>query len=132
LDAPEQGQLFLFSLQLNQDALATNNIHSLVEGLVAEIPKDFRALASLNDKLANRGYNPADRLAPARRYRVLAESLYRVDESFPRITRNTFQPGDLPSGVVEVGYTIDLAACQRWLVATKPTDEWALFLRPPE
>jgi len=129
LDNPEQGQLFLFSLQMSEDALAANSLHSLVEGLVTELQHDFQALASLNEKLANRGYSPADRAVPARKYRVLAERLYRVDEGFPRITRATFQPGGLPSGVVDIGYTIDLAACQQWLVAAGPTDEGASFLR---
>ena len=129
LDNPEQGQLFLFSLQVSEDALAVNSLHSLVEGLVIELHHDFQALANLNDKLASRGYSPADRTAPARKFRVLAERLYRVDEGFPRITRETFQPVGLPSGVVDVGYTIDLAACQQWLMATDPTDEGVSFLR---
>ena len=132
LDNPEQGQLFLFSLQVNEDALAANSLHSLVGGLVTGLQYDFQALTSLNDKLASRGYNPADRAAPARKFRVLAERLYRVDEGFPRITRATFRPDGLPSGVVAIGYTIDLAACQQWLVAAGPTDEGASFLRSSE
>lgn len=132
LDNPERGQLLLFSLQMSEDALAANSLHSLVEGLVTESQHDFHALTSLNEKLASRGYSPADRGAPARKYRVLAERLYRVDEGFPRITRATFQPGGLPPGVVDIGYNIDLAACQQWLVATGPTDEGASFLRSSE
>jgi len=132
LDDPEQGQLFLFSLQVSEDALAVNSLHGLVAGLVTELQHDFQAVTSLNDKLASRGYSPADRAAPARKFRVLAERLYRVDEGFPRITRATFQLGGLPSGVVDIGYTIDLAACQQWLVAASPTDEGASFLRSSE
>ncbi len=132
LDNPEQGQLFLFSLQVSEDALAANSLHSLVEGLVGELRHDFQALASLNDKLASRGYSPADRTAPARKFRIHAERLYRVDEGFPRITRGTFQPTGLPQGVVDIGYTIDLAACQQWLVAAAPTDDGASFLQSTE
>lgn len=132
LDDPEQGRLFLFSLQVSEDALATNSLHSLVEGLVTELRQDFQALANLNDKLASRGYSPADRTAPARKFRILTERLYSVEEGFPRITRGTFQPSGLPSGVVDIGYTIDLAACQQWLVATGPTEEGASFLRSSE
>lgn len=132
LDNPERGQLFLFSLQVNEDALATNSLHSLVEGLTHELRNDFQAMTSLNDKLARRGYSPADRGAPTRKFRSLAERLYRVEEGFPRITRQTFQPAGLPSGVVDIGYTIDLAACQQWLVAAGPTDEGASFLRVSE
>jgi len=129
LDDPERGQLFLFSLQVMEDALAVNSLHSLVGGLVTELQHDFEALTRLNDKLVGRGYSPADRVAPARKFRVLAERLYRVGGGFPRITRATFRPSGLPSGVVDIGYTIDLAAGQQWLVAASPTDEGASFLR---
>ncbi len=129
LDSPERGQLFLFSLQVSEDDLAANSLHCLVEGLVTELRNDYQAMADLNGKLARRGYSPADRTAPTRRLRVLAERLYRVEQGFPRITLGTFQPSGLPSGVVRVGYTIDLAACEEWLVATAPTDAEASCLR---
>ena len=129
MDDPEQGQLFLFSLQVTEDALAANNLHSLVESLAIELHDDFQALASFNEKLALRGYSPADRIAQARKLRILGERLYRIDEDFPRITRKTFQPGGLPSGIVDIGYTLDLSACRRWLVATEPTDAVASGLR---
>lgn len=128
MDDPEQGQLLLFSLQVCEDALAANSLHSLVEGLAAELRGDLQALANLDRKLTIRGYSPADRTNPAKRFRILAERLYRVGEGFPRITRRTFQPSGLPSGVVNVGYTIDLAACRQWLVATTPTDPGASCL----
>lgn len=119
---PEQGQLFLFSLQVCEDALASNTLHSLVEGLVAEIQNSFEALSSLNDKLAARGYIPADMQAPTRQLRILGERLYRVDKGFPRITRSTFKQDGLPSGIVNVEYSVDMSACREWLVAKQPTE----------
>lgn len=128
MDSPENGQLFLFSLQVTEDALAANTVHSLVEGLTVELDNDFQALTRLNDKLAIRGYSPADRQAPSIRFRIVAERLYSVAEGFPRITRSTFQPMGLPSGISDVGYVLDLAACRPWLVATGPTDPSAVEL----
>lgn len=126
---PEQGQLFLFSLQACDDALATNTLHTLVEGLAADLQNDFQALTSLNEKLATRGYTPADKQAACRTLRVLAERLYRVGEGFPRLVRSTFQPTGLPAGVLDVGYAIDLAACRQWQIAISPTDAGASALR---
>ena len=119
---PEQGQLYLFSLQLCDDALAVNTLHTLVKGITASLQNDFAALSALNEKLAARGYTPADRQAASRSLRVIGERLYRVGEGFPRLVRATFQPTGLPSGVVDVGYAIDLSACSQWLVATSPAD----------
>lgn len=128
MDDPEQGQFFLFSLHLSEDALAENSLHSLVEGLGNELRNDFQALASLNDKLAARSYNPSDQTTPARRFRILSERLYRIGEGFPRIIRRTFQPSGLPPGVTDVEYTLDMAACQPWLVAIAPTETEATQL----
>lgn len=117
---PEQGKLYLFSLQVSEDALAANTVHSLVTSLTADLQTDFQALAEFNDKLAARGYSPADQQAPARRLRILAERLYCVDSQFPRLTRSYFQPAELPAGIAGVEYLLDLAACENWLVASQP------------
>src|SRR5207249_477078 len=129
LTDPEQGQLFLFSLHVCDDTLAANTLHSLVQGLVTELQNDFQGLALLNDELAARGYSPDDRLAPARALRIIGERLYRVAEGFPRIVRSSFQHGNLPIGVLDVAYTVDLSACQEWLEASTPTDPAAAALR---
>ena len=125
---PERGQLFLFSLQVCDDALAANTLHTLVNAISGDLQADFQALAMLNDKLAARGYSPADRQSSARPLRILAERLYRVDDRFPRLTRRSFQPIGLPPGIVSMEYAVDLAVCGSWLIATVPTDPAAGFL----
>lgn len=119
---PERGQLFLFSLQVCDDALAANTLHSLVNSLIGDLQDDFQALSALNEKLAARGYSPADHQAPARPLRILAERLYRVIGRFPRLLRTTFEPLGLPNGVAQVSYSLDLAACENWLVARRPEE----------
>ena len=135
LSEPEHGQLYLFSLQTREDALAANTVHSLVAGISAGFESDLEALAAFNEKLAARGYTPADDKSPARKFRVIAERLYRVDQGFPRLTRSTFTPAGLPAGVVDLSYGIDLSACQPWLVAASPTAmnlASSLFDQPPK
>ncbi|MBI2313638.1 MAG: PD-(D/E)XK motif protein [Betaproteobacteria bacterium] len=119
---PEQGQLFLFSLQVCDDALAANTLHSLVNSLIGELQNDFQALSALNEKLAARGYSPADSQAPVRSLRILAERFYRVDGEFPRLLRTTFEPLGIPNGVAQVSYSLNLAACENWLVAVNPEE----------
>lgn len=129
MDDPEEGRLFLFSLQLHEDTLAADSLHGLVDGLAAEIKDDPRALADLDRKLSLQGYSAGDRTSPARRLRVVAERLYRVEDGFPRITRRMLQAGGLPAGVTKLGYTLDMGVCQPWLVAAAPTDPGASCLR---
>jgi len=125
---PVRGELYLFSLQVCDDALAANTLHGLVSSLTADLQADFQTLSEFNDKLAARGYSPADQQAPARPLRILAERLYRVDASFPRLTRACFQPTGIPAGIVGMEYLIDLAACDSSLLATTPTDAPARVL----
>lgn len=126
---PEQGELYLFSLHVTDDALAVNTVHSLVEGLVDELQNDVSTLTNLNEKLVLRGYNPADRQAPARTLRILAERLYRVEDGFPRLTRASFEPNGIPAGIANIKYDLDLATCSQWLIAKTPSDKGAAFLR---
>lgn len=123
---PEQGQLYLFSLQVSEDALSANTLHSLVSSLSTELQGDFQALAEFNDKLAARGYSPADQQAPARPMRILAERLYRIDPGFPKLTRQVFQPAGLPAGIVGLEYALDLSVCGAFLLASSPTDPEAV------
>jgi hypothetical protein len=127
LASPEQGELYLFSLQVCDDALAANTLHSLVASVTADLQSDFQALSDFNDKLAARGYSPSDQQAPARSLRVVRERLYRVDARFPKLVRATFDPQGIPDGIVSVGYELDLGACEAWLVASRPEATTALF-----
>lgn len=45
-----------------------------------------------------------------RKYKILEKRKYIVDESFPRITRESFKDNRLPSGITQVIYTVDLDA----------------------
>jgi hypothetical protein len=87
---PERGQLYLFSLHVAEDHLAANSLPLLVERISANPATDTEALSLFSERLAAAGYNPADAGRYTRSFRVLAEELYRVDSSFPRLTRESF------------------------------------------
>jgi hypothetical protein len=128
LAKPEQGQLYVFSLQVCDDALAVNTLHSLIASLTADLQGDFQTLSDFNDKLAVRGYSPADQQAPTRPLRILAERLYRIDDDFPKIVRETFGQHGIPQGIISVSYELDLGVCGNWLIATRPQEIGTLFI----
>jgi hypothetical protein len=127
LEAPEIGQLYLFSLHVTDDSLAANSLPALVEQITTTLNSDVEALASFAERLAKAGYNPADAGRYARPLRVLSEELFRVDGSFPKLTNASFHPG-LPSGVAGVSYSLSMAACAAWRVAASPSELGAAFL----
>ena len=121
LDASEVGQLYLFSLHVADDALAANSLPILVGQITAALDRDPDGLVSFSERLAKCGYNPAESTRYARPLRVLSEELYRVDDSFPKLTTHSF-PSGLPAGVGEVSYSLAMSACLPWRVAIAPTD----------
>ena len=44
------------------------------------------------------------------KYKILEKRKYVVDESFPRITRDSFKENHLPAGITQIVYTVDLDA----------------------
>jgi hypothetical protein len=128
LDAPETGQLYVFSLHVADDVLATNSLPVLVEQINAALSQQGDAMDMFSERLAKTGYSPADAGRYLRPLRILAEELYRIDESFPKLTVKSF-PSGLPAGVGDVTYSLSMAACLPWRVATLPAQSGALFLQ---
>jgi hypothetical protein len=122
LDDPVQGDLYLFSLQLTEDALSSNTLHHLVNSIMDKIGNDYRTFSIFKDKILARGYTFEDSGAPARGFKVLSERLYLIDKGFPRITRNSFGTRGIPDGILDVRYSLDMTACKSWLIADSPAD----------
>ncbi len=127
LDDPDNGSLYLFSLQAIPEPSAGNTLASIIGRLRARLTDRPDLLDSLDRRLALAGWSPAtaDQLRTA--YRVAAERLYSVGDRFPRLTRASFV-GGLQAGIDDVSYSVDLAVCAEWLVATTP-DQAADLLR---
>jgi len=119
---PETGTLHLFSLRVVRDRLAANTLPSLVD----RCSEQLRGVASSRDaflrKVSSRGYNPAHHRLRSTAYRILEEHLYEVVGEFPRLTALSF-PGDLPAGIGDVSYRLQMAACEPWLRAQSAA-EW--------
>ena len=122
LEDPETGDLYLYSLRVARDVLASNTLNSLVDAAARALGDQPDARTHLLAKLGKRGYTPAERYQSSVRYRIIEEGLYRVADQFPRLTRASFASG-LPAGVGRVSYHLDMAACAAWLVGTR-SDLW--------
>jgi hypothetical protein len=107
LDDPDSGELYLFSLQAIPEPSAGNTLVSVVNRVRSRLAADPDLLDSLDRQLALAGWSPAYHRQQLVAYRVAAERLYVISDEFP-------------PGIDDVSYTVDLAVCAEWLVATAP------------
>ncbi len=123
LDAPDAGELLLFSLRVREEAGATNSLKVLVERCQAAVNGDPDSASMLDSRLSRAGYSPAHAAEYERRpLRVVEEGLYRVGPGFPRIVRAAFASG-VPAGVEHIGYQINLSGFEAFKLAPLP-DMW--------
>jgi len=124
---PPSGVLYLFSLHLASDELGDVSLAAL-------ITEAFRSTSSrecermLDERLAAAGWSTVPGRQGFQRFRVVAETLFKIDVGFPRLTRESFG-GTLPTGVSDIAWTLDTAACERWRVATDPFESTAHAVR---
>jgi hypothetical protein len=128
LDAPEVGQLYLFSLHVADDALAVNSLPSLVVQATNALGDSEDAARLFSERLATARYNPAEADRYNRPLRLISEELFRVSDLFPRLTTASF-PSGVPPGLAGISYTLSVGACGPWRVASSPTDAGAAFLQ---
>jgi hypothetical protein len=123
LEDPEQGQLYLFSLRVSPDPIAAHSLTASVERIRRTLSDRAELLHEFDERLIALGYSLTQRERYDAPLRVVAEELYRVNSEFPRLTSASFVDGAVPSGVDGIIYSLDLAACARWRVATAPGAE---------
>jgi hypothetical protein len=119
LEAPEQGELYLFSLRATPDPIGAHSLRSSVDRLRDGLSARPELLQDFDERLAAAGYSPAYGEQYGAGLRVAAEELYRVSDGFPRLDSTSFRAG-VPNGVDRISYTLDLVACEPWRVATAP------------
>lgn len=123
LSLPEVGPLRFFSLMVREEGGATNSLPVLVRLIRESLNHDATLQVEFECHLAHAGYSDTcrdeyDRL----KLRVVTENLYRVEESFPRLTKKSFI-GEVPAGIETVQYMINLSGFNHLILARKPS-EW--------
>jgi hypothetical protein len=120
LEPPENGELFLFSLRISEEAGAGNTLPSVATACRAELSSDIEAMGQFEAALAQAGYSPVHDEEYAKIHlRVVEEGLFAVKGGFPMVLKSTF-PNGIPSGVEHVEYDVNLNGCGSMLVATRP------------
>jgi hypothetical protein len=106
LRTPDGCRLLLVSIQLEQSVGGEETLATIIDRIVDLLRGDPAALDTFMTKMANMGwYDEMRDSGELIRLSVRSAFVYVVDEHFPRL------PDDftLPSGVVSLRYTIDLA-----------------------
>ena len=101
---PVDGSLLLFSLGMARDAAGDTTL----PGLVAEaeiLCTDTPHLNAWRQRIHAAGWRPPHAESYSRRFRVVSQQLYRVDDHFPRLIRTSFNDQQPPAGVSEVRYS---------------------------
>lgn len=122
LAPPEPGDLYFFSMQLREEAGATNTLPSLIASILTQLNSDLDALSRFETILAQTGYSPVhDEEYTKLHLRIVSEGLYAVRNDFPRINAEQFRKG-IPAGIERVEYEINLNTFDHLLVAKVPAE----------
>lgn len=123
LDPPTGGSLHLAHLTLEVVGGGLLNVSALGERALRLVDDPAR----LRELLTAAGCSDVHEQAWNRfAFRAEAERLYRVGPGFPRIVSSSFIDGQIPPGVVDVTYTLDLTLAAR---LERPPAELDLILR---
>jgi hypothetical protein len=122
LSPPENGKLALFSLRLREEDGATNTLPNLINLCRDALQESADALTDFENALASIGYSPMhDEEYEKIHLRIVDETLFSVQDNFPRITKDKFQDG-VPIGVEMVNYEINLEGYDKLIIARKPQE----------
>jgi hypothetical protein len=126
LTPPDDGHLFCFSLQLREEAGATNTLPSVIAVCRTLTESHANALSSFEYALSQAEYSPAHESEYAKlKLRVVEQGFYAVRDDFPRLTPTEF-PNGLPPGIEHVEYDINLGGFAHLCIARKPAEASAL------
>jgi len=122
LAPPEAGELLFFSLQMREEAGATNTLPSVIAACRAQLEADADSLSKFERALAQVGYSPAhDEEYAKLRLRVVEEGLFQVRDDFPRLTAAHLTEG-VPPGLEAVDYEINLSGFNHLCIASRASD----------
>jgi hypothetical protein len=122
LEAPENGELFLFSLRLREEASATNSLPTVIEATRQLLIAEAEAVDYLDSALARWGYALTHEQDYAKvRFRIVDERLYAVGGDFPRLTKESLRV-EPPEQVERVQYELNLSGVEEFCIARSVGD----------
>lgn len=101
---PDDAELYVNAFQLERTPTGVSvpdKVRSLIQFGIPRL--------ELLSKLTGEGYQDADAASYANhRFQPLADSVYRVDQEFPRITPETVRPPEMLDRLMGIAYSLDL------------------------
>ncbi|MEM0134537.1 MAG: PD-(D/E)XK motif protein [Thermoplasmatales archaeon] len=117
---PDNGILLFYSIKLREEANASRNLPDLVRSCREIINANTDALDLFENALALIGYSPVHEIEYDKiKFRVIDEALFRVNDSFPKLTSDMLINGS-PFGVDRVEYQINLDGFENCIIAKNP------------
>jgi hypothetical protein len=112
--------LFLHVVVLDERDIADHpsssgeNLPEMVKGVRRKLDGNEGLIDTFNDRLLDSGYLERDAARyEGRRFSVRAEHTFHIRAGFPRVTES-----DLPNGVGDISYALQLSACARFATTT--------------
>jgi hypothetical protein len=122
LEAPENGELYLFSLRVREELSATNSLPSVIDAARRLLAAEAEAVDHLDSALARWGYAPTHEEDYRKvRLRIVDERLYAVGGDFPRLTRRSLRVNP-PEQVERVQYELNLSGVEEFCIARSAGD----------
>lgn len=113
LDETLLNKLYLYHLAVETSRMNGQTLNNKVEELRSLFSDDKAALNVFNAKLMEAGYFDHHRdLYKERCYKIRKESIYVIDDSFPRIKES-----ELRDGVSNTVYSINVSTCAEYMVS---------------
>ena len=113
LDETLLDKLYLYHLSVEASRMNGQTLNDKVDELRSLFSDDKAALNILNAKLMEAGYFDHHReLYRERCYKIRKESIYVIDDSFPRIKES-----ELRDGVSNTVYSINVSTCAEYMVS---------------
>lgn len=113
LDETLLNKLYLYHLAVETSRMNGQTLNDKVEELRSLFSDDKAALNVFNAKLMEAGYFDHHReLYRERCYKIRKESIYVIDDSFPRIKES-----ELRDGVSNTVYSINVSTCAEYMVS---------------
>jgi hypothetical protein len=118
LDDTNLDSLFLLLYIVEEVKEKGISLVKLIDEIRNILRSNLEALKVFNDKLTLLGYNDEDATHYFTLYTVKQLNKYHVDEDFPKITQGITSPG-----IYNVGYRIELSACENHKVTNATIKE---------
>ncbi len=113
LDETLLNKLYLYHLSIESSRMNGQTLNDKVDIIRQLLSEDLIALNIYNAKLMEAGYFDHHReLYKERCYKIRKESIYKIDESFPRIKES-----ELRDGVSNTTYSINVSTCSEYMVS---------------